>query len=104
METYGLPIKCLSYVDHRVDLPPTFVPAVPPFENQEPPEPEQIVAPPEPAPVRGARLRSRAPIPEDVLAALPPSDAPNISSRQQRIAQQVSNREQRRLAREQREE
>ena len=104
METYGLPMKCLSYVDHRVELPPNFVPAVPPLENQEPPEPEQMVAPPEPATVRGARLRSRAPIPEHVLAALPPSDAPNISSRQQRIAQQVSNREQRRLAREQREE
>ena len=127
MQTYGLPMRCLSYVDHRVDLPPNFVPAVAPLEEPEPPVSGQMVvpmppmdvgpvqlednlipplveAPPEPAPIVGARLRSRAPIPADVLAALPPENAPNVSWRQQRIAQHVSSREQRRLAREQRED
>ena len=90
MATYGLPMRCISYADHRVKLPDGFVPEVPAAHEPAAPVAQVIAKPAAPAaqqlaapsavlaaPAAPASGREDiVDIPEDVVASQPPPHAP----------------------------
>ena len=106
MSTYGLPMTCTSYSDHRVQLPDGLVApaALPAAHEPAAPAAQQLA---EPAAVPAAPPSGREDvldIPEDVRAALPPPHAPpteeeELDVRRAMVARDNRLREARREAR-----
>ena len=111
MSTYGLPMRCTSYADHRVQLPDGFVApaapaaaALPAVHEPAAPAAQQLA---EPAAVPAALPSERedeVDIPADVVASQPPPHAPptqeeEVDFRRAMVARDNRLREARREAR-----
>ena len=68
MRTYGLPMRCTSHADHRVDLPSDFVP-------RPQPEPRQQAQPEEEQPAAQSGGEDAA-VMAEVMASSPPPGPP----------------------------